>query len=362
MSIFVTQLIPHNEVKNVKGIVQAALNFSHSIIDAIKPEHVYALLPITEKKTQNFVFEYDHTTMVQCRFFPQNKVFRVLNIIIENFILIKNILISKQNNIWFYNINHHNVICYVTLRLFFKKKCFILLADFSPEYISSKLFLLFMRFSDGIISLSSNTRHFFPKHKNFEINPGIINPRGFVKLKTTNIKKRNFFFSGNLNLHKGIDLAIETFSKLPMYDLYITGEGNTEMYIRQMADKFKNIHYLGFLDYQSYLEILNKIDIVLSLRNPKYIENEYNFPSKLFEYFINKKLVVSTLKYSSIDENLFFLSEYNEESLRSIIEKIQITNDEQIESKLLNARKYVLTNFSFDNWETLMHKVEYNAR
>lgn len=361
MSIFVTQLVPHNEVKNVKGIVQAALNFSHSIIDAIKPFQVYALLPLTEKKTQSFTFEYNNTTAVQCRAFPHNKAFRVFNVIIENIIIIKHIIFKNQNDIWFYNLSFHNIICFIILKFFFRKKCFILLADFSPEFISSKIFLSIMRYADGIISLSSKTKYFFPKHKNFVINPGIINLRGIVTTKRDSFNKSQFLFAGSLNPHAGIDLALKTFSILPKYDLFISGEGNTEEYIKQMSAKFENIHYLGFLDYKSYLEILGSIDIVLNLRNPEYIENEYNFPSKILEYFINNKLLISTLKYETIDENLYYYSEYKEESLKKTIEKIVQTDYEYIEQKLKNANNYVLTNFSFDQWNKLVKKVEANA-
>jgi glycosyltransferase involved in cell wall biosynthesis len=361
MSIYITPLAPINETKNVKGLAQATVNFSHNLISAINPDFVYALLSISEKKKKKFSFEYGRTFLVQCRIFPQNRWFRLFNIIIENYIIIKNILINHENNIWFYNIDPHNFISYLILKFIFKKKCFIILADFSPDVAISKFFLKVMRKANGIVSFSYKTQELFLNHPNFEIKPGIINPKCIVCQDINTTNKKIYLFSGCLDYHTGIDLVLEVFSKLPEYNLIITGNGNAQYLIDNYIQKYDNIKYLGYLKYTEYLEVLKKADIVLNLRNPNFIENNYNFPSKIIEFFLNKKLLISTIKYIGIDENLYFYSDYNINALKNTIQIVIDSNNIELENKRNLSYNFATQNYSYESWDGVIKKIEQKA-
>lgn len=88
---------------------------------------------------------------------------------------------------------------------------------------------------------------FFPIHK--------ITATGFSNVKWNDIHrnvdkaKKNFlWFGGNGNLHKGLDLCIEAFRKIPEVNLYIAGVMEEDFYRFYQDDlKRENIHYLGFV-------------------------------------------------------------------------------------------------------------------
>ncbi len=78
-----------------------------------------------------------------------------------------------------------------------------------------------------------------------------------IKYKDQN---KFLYFGGNGNITKGLDLAIEAFSRMPELELYI-GAPRTEEDFNAIMDpiliKSPNIHFIGFMDIKSLL--FNKI-------------------------------------------------------------------------------------------------------
>lgn len=362
MSVFVTQLVPKGKEKSFLGISQAAMNFCHNFISATKPDFIYALHHISEIKKAKFKFEYSNLCFVQIRIFPHNKISRFINALIENLIIVIRVISRRQNNIWFYNINAHNFIAYFTLKYFALKKCFVIFADFDPSLKINMVTLPLIKSADGIISFSDKAHELFGSHKNLYIKSGIIDSNiSDCEIQTYTNKKR-CLFAGSLNPHAGIELALRAFACIPDMELLITGEGRGEKMIREYAHQFGNIKYLGFLEYSEYLEILSQNDIVLSFRNPKFPENKYNFPSKILEFFINGKIVISSINYKSIDENVYFHSEYSINSLTQILNEIKGTSDAKLYELRVKAKNFAANNFSHEVWRILVKNVENNIK
>jgi len=361
MSVFISQLVPEGKELQIKGIAQAGMNFCHNFIKAINPVKVYALLLISERKKQIFSFENKNIRFIQIRFFPHIGLLRAFNAFLENLLITYRIVANKENNIWFYNINAHNIIAYAILKFIFFKKCFIIIADFSIDLFIFRCLLPFMRRADGIISFSQNTANLFAQHQNFIVKAGILNLKGTTPKMDRPINKTKFLFSGSLNPHAGIDLALEFFSGNSDLELIITGEGKGAELVRTYKNH-PNIVYLGYLSYQDYLKVLSEVDIVLSLRDTSFSENQYNFPSKIIEYLYNEKVVISTIPYQNIDASVYFITQYSQKALSDTIREIVNTSDEVLKQKCSKAKAYVVENFSYHSWQTLVKQTEENAK
>jgi glycosyltransferase involved in cell wall biosynthesis len=362
VSIFITQLVPRDEVPAIKGAAQASINFCLNFIEAIQPEQVYALLLISEKKRHNFSFEYPKVSFIQCRFFPHLKGIRVFNAIIENIIIVKRILYSRQNNIWFYNINGHNILAFFILKFLCKKKCYIILADFSLEALINKISLRLMQRADGIVAFSAKSRDLFLKHKNFISKAGIINLLNLPTKEKTSESNKTFLFSGSLDEHAGIELALKVFSDLPDLTLIITGKGKGEALVKEYTQNHNNIKYLGFLNFVEYLSVLNEVEVVLSLRDPSFAENDFNFPSKIIEFLFYEKIIISTIQYTSIEQSLYFYSVYSKKDVIDKIYKIMRLESSELSIIKVKGREFVINNFSYQVWKNLVTNIEKNDR
>ena len=357
MSVFISQLVPRNSESSNKGISQAAMNFCHNYIIAVNPNQVYALSLISEKNKKHFIFDNPNVNFIQCRFFPHVGIIRFANAFIENLKIVIDIIKSKERKIWFYNITAHNFISFLLLKLF-RKECFIILADFEPRLTFNKFSKFLVNISDGIISFSANVHDLFPKHSNIKILPGIINKDINWEVKSHQFERSIALFSGSLNDYAGIELALLTFSKMPEITLIITGSGKQTPLVESYAKTYKNINYLGHIEYEEYIQILNQIDIVLSLRNPTIEGNFYNFPSKILEYFINRKIVISTMRHNELPELSYVYCDYDELELISTIQQVKHMDENKILSMQELGQDYVKNKLSYKVWKSTVQSLE----
>ncbi|MEM0966825.1 MAG: glycosyltransferase family 4 protein [Verrucomicrobiota bacterium] len=107
-----------------------------------------------------------------------------------------------------------------------------------------------------------------------------------------------FLYAGSLNRPRGIQLLLDAFRGLPpgCARLRVTGRGPDEQMVRRAVDEDPSIEYGGFLE--SNEERIQKIREADILVNPHLIdlpEARYLFPSKLGEYLVSGRLVVTTL-------------------------------------------------------------------
>jgi glycosyltransferase involved in cell wall biosynthesis len=105
-----------------------------------------------------------------------------------------------------------------------------------------------------------------------------------------------FLYSGSLGIYGGVDFLIEAFAcpDLCHSELWITGKDVTPS-INARITSCPNIKYLGFLDRSSLHSVMKNVSFFVNPRPSTIEENQYNFPSKLFEYFRFLKPVISTV-------------------------------------------------------------------
>lgn len=276
-------------------------------------------------------------------------------------LIIKNIIKSSRkqkdrNKILFYNLNIYTLFYYIYYVHFKKAHVVVLLTD--AEFIVEKKFpnqilRKALSYSHGILSLREILELQKFKAK-IEIMPGIISNK--LDSNETEKNTNTVLLSGSLGITNGLLLALEFFSNQSQLKLIITGVPylmtNTEFERFLEKYKSKNVSYLGVLDYEEYISILRSCEFNLSLRNPKEIGHQYNFPSKILEYMSYGNIVISSLYYPELADNIYLKTEYSIKGLENCFKKI--LNSSQHERELLssNAQFFVKNHFSEEVFKT----------
>lgn len=329
-------------------ISQAGNKFQNKFINFIDPFFSISIAPIFIRKKNHFN-DSNSIHFINNFLISRNFVFDFYKLIFDTIDVFLLIFRSKSNNIFFYNVDKQNILIIILL-LLFKKNVYLIIADYinyEENYIN-KFFNLIISSVSGIITLS-NIKQI--KNNNILQLNGLVESNSLINLGNKKIS-RNVILSGSLGKTTGFELALETFSMNNEFNLYITGRPfrYTKNEFNKLINKYvqnnKNIHYMGLLDYQNYLNVLSSCDIALCLRKPDDIEHQYNFPSKILEYFSKSKLVVSTMKYNTLNNDSYFYSEFNTKSLIETLDLIISLPQSEIKTRRNNIYNFVKSNFT----------------
>ncbi|MFL0493509.1 glycosyltransferase [Priestia megaterium] len=162
-------------------------------------------------------------------------------------------------------------------------------------------------------------------------------------------RKQAIMYSGKLDLQYGIGLLLEAFMnvKNPNLELWLTGGGNAEKYIKDCAIKDSRIKFYGFLP--SRQDVLNKqqeASLLVNMRLPSEEASAYCFPSKLFEYMSTGVPVLSFRIEGIPSEYYKYLLAVEHETEESLIETIKIAfNMEEYSRNEIGekAKKFILS-------------------
>jgi len=359
MRVLVCELVPNEHIASFTNVGQAGNTYVLNFSNACSFEKVFAFVPIQVESMQNFknagAIEY-----FQVRAFKHKSIFKIINRLLESVKLLKQLYKYRKGPVWFYNITQHHFIVYIIAKYLYRSKVYVLLADL---YVNDKrfgmnaLFIKLIEKSDGVISLSRGAERL--EIKNLKISNGIVSPVENIPAITVN--KTDYLFAGALAKMKGIDFTLEAFSKMPDKRLLVSGIGPMLGLVKEYEAKYPNIKYLGWLDYDAYLDVLNTISFCLSFRNPDDAENQYNFPSKIIEFFQYGKIVISTFNYPDIPEGLLIHTGYDLESLKNTMQQIQNMSDDELLALSIKVKNFVTDNFSYKAINSLVEITEFDS-
>lgn len=361
--IYISDIVPQDKVKEYNAS-QASLNFNTHINQLGCFDRHIAIPPINVGR--EFKSQIDSKSKIEyhtIRIFPHKNIFRYLNSIIENIWLYFQIRKSDANNIWLYNISKLNLLAFWLLSLFSNKNIFVLLADYNPERnrgIIGKLILAGLKRVNGIISLTNRCGDL---NKNFLCIPGII-PIHDIKRDPKFQHNNTFLISGALSPNTGIDIALETFAKVPAARLIITGKGDkvVDEMCKKYASKYQNIEYLGFLEkYSDFKAVLDESDFILSFRNPCKEVNQFNFPSKILESLALNKVVISTQEYSELDGVDYIYVPFDKNNIIELLQKIVSGSMDQKINNCTNNHNALINKFTERVWLNAFTRIE-NAK
>lgn len=349
MRVLICNIVPNSLIVELKA-PQAANNFCFNLLDNGCFDYAYSIVPVSYYHND---IQNERKIEYLCGSSTYNRLFRSLYFLYAN---LKCAFKAKNaHDIWFYNICRANFICFILLRFLFRKRVYAILLDYtcSSDRRSIQYYLPYLyKRSFGVISLSQRSSII---HANIQYKAGVI-PSGQIKNvnRNSNNDKVRFLFSGNLDVHTGFPLALEVFKDLPDCELYISGSGNI---LEKELSLFPNIHYCGYLPYDQYLKLYDKVTVCLSFRDPSYDENNNNFPSKILEYFSYGKVVLSTIKYPELKDFHFLSCNFDKECIKNEIRNIMLMSADEL-NYFRDNRKALLANFSTESWKKCLDTVE----
>lgn len=348
--IFVGQFVSQAESMLDKRISQAGNNYQLKLIEMLSPELIISLYPIfLRSKTETIINKEKVVVVNNQSIFPDsiNKLYRLVFDTIKVLAVIKN---SKIHHVFFYNIDRQNMLPLYLTHFLLGKKVYLVLADY--PYFENKSFFdkwanKIIHKIDGVITLNSNIKI----NINQQVLPGLLKADQ-IQRYTKPFLNNNVLLSGSLGATTGLEIALETFSARSDYNLLITGRpynySDTEFdtLINSYTSRFENIKYLGLLDYEAYIAVLETCDIALSLRNPIDLEHRFNFPSKILEYLSKSKLVISSLPYKDLPEDFLFISGFDATSLGNTLDNIKMAGPTSIIKLRENIYLYLYKEFT----------------
>lgn len=161
-------------------------------------------------------------------------------------------------------------------------------------------------------------------------------------------KKKAVMYSGKLDEQYGIKMLVDAFMSIQDSDieLWITGGGNTEGYIKACAKKDNRIKFYGFLpSRQDVLQKQAEASLLVNMRLPSEPASGYCFPSKLFEYMATGTPVLSFDIVGIPREYLQHLYVVKQETIDALAKAIEETlslDEASLQEQGNGAREFVI--------------------
>lgn len=345
--IFLTHTVPKDMVLKYK-LSMAACNFSHNLMDGGIFDKTYSVLPTF---VRGKVEMFDGLVYSSLR---EHGILGRLAPVMENIKLFRQI--PRKASIWYYNCNILNATLIVLLKLFkpsVRQQMIIL--DYTPSNRPiERFFLWLINHMDGTIRLADSPLF---TTRNSVCLPGVV-PAGSLQYPSVTVVKKEFLISGALGDNIAmLPLLLDVFSQLPDLTLHITGKAPDTDLIGKYTGKYGNIIYHGMVSYEEYLRILHETPFLLSTRNPKYLENQCNFPSKIIEALLHNRIIVSTLHYEQLNGIRYLEVPSDKEGLKMNLQKIAFMPQSQL-LLYANQAEEVKVRFSCEIWRKNMIDIE----
>ena len=165
--------------------------------------------------------------------------------------------------------------------------------------------------------------------------------------KTEDNGKISIMHSGALDLRYGIPEVLDAMKLLDnRFELWLTGAGNAKDLIEERAAQDCRIKYYGYLP--SRRELLNKQASATMLINPRKETEEgsrYCFPSKLFEFMISGRPVISCMldgMPAEYSEYLVELKSVTPENIAEEAERVAEMSEEDRQDLGNKAKHFIL--------------------
>lgn len=161
-------------------------------------------------------------------------------------------------------------------------------------------------------------------------------------------KKKAVMYSGKLDEQYGINMLVDAFMGIhdSGMELWLTGGGNSENYIKECARKDNRIKFYGFLpSRQEVLQKQAEASLLVNMRLPSEPASGYCFPSKLFEYMATGTPVLS-FDIAGIPreylQHLYVIKQETVDALAKAIEETLSLDEASLQEQGNRAREFVI--------------------
>lgn len=353
---FICPLLPKEKIKKLNGSM-AANNFCYNLISGNGFSDVIPFLPVGYVDKADLVYDDKRVQLFYSRW-RKNTWLRKFSFVPENIMMFNEI--QRYSSVWFYNLPYTTILLFILLKLFKPSvSCNLIMLDFTPKRKGTRsvydaIEIACINHMRGMIKLADSPLFTV---KNSVCLPGVVPDDGKEYPKVQNMKKA-FLISGALGDNISmLSMLLDAFSQMPEHTLHITGKAPDEKKVEGYASKYKNIIYHGMVEYDEYLRILHATPFLLSTRDPRYPENQCNFPSKVIEALLHNRIIVSTIHYPQLDGIKYFEVGTDIEDFKKDIQAISRTADEVLIQDA-NQSGIVKEKFNVRVWNEWMKRIE----
>lgn len=353
---FICPLLPKEKIKKLNGSM-AANNFCYNLISGNGFSDVIPFLPVGYVDKADLVYDDKRVQLFYSRW-RKNTWLRKFSFVPENIMMFNEI--QRYSSVWFYNLPYTTILLFILLKLFKPSvSCNLIMLDFTPKRkglrsISDSIEIACINKMHGMIKLAYSS--WFSVNNSVCL-PGVVPDDGKEYPLVENVKKE-FLISGSLGDNISmLSMLLDAFSQVPELTLHITGKAPDVKKVEEYASKYKNIIYHGMVEYEEYLRILHTTPFLLSTRDPRYPENQCNFPSKVIEALLHNRIIISTIHYPQLDGIKYFeVGADMEEFIKDIL-IISKTTDADL-MQYANQSGIVKERFNARVWNEWMKKIE----
>jgi glycosyltransferase involved in cell wall biosynthesis len=197
---------------------------------------------------------------------------------------------------------------------------------------------------------------FLPKVKIIYNTPDIAFCYLPEKEKKDSQEKIMILYIGGMSEDRGIKILLNVVKDLPdSTELIIGGQGVLLDFVKQYATQYKNISYVGQIEYAKVLQLTAQADILYAVYDPRFTVNKYASPNKFFEAVAYGKPIIvakdTGIDTKVIEYDMGYVIDYSEDALRGLI---QTLCKKELMQKRANAGKA----YEKNNWFIMKDKLE----
>lgn len=218
---------------------------------------------------------------------------------------------------------------------------------------------------DGRIIINESIIDHYSPGKDYLLIDGGINDQivsNLFELKKSKNDTLVFVLAGMLWDQNGTKLMLDVLKAYPDLDIKVVfaGKGVDVPIIKEASRSDDRIEYAGFLTMSEVVALYERADVLLNLRIEE--ELDFHFPSKLLEYMVMGKTIISTdIAHVSRDysEYIYVLKEASPCALYELIQGILGKSKDELYQVGLKARQFMLERRT---WDSRTEEIEYYIR
>lgn len=175
-----------------------------------------------------------------------------------------------------------------------------------------------------------------------------------------NSDKIQIVYVGILQDYRLLKEIVEAVCESDSMELHIGGFGKHEIYMRDVAKKYDNIHFYGRMAYADTLALEEKCDIMLAIYDPAIDNHFYAAPNKFYESLMLGKPIVMVkntgMSQVVADNNIGVLIDYSKEGFIKGIEQL-VDCRSQWETISKRMKQLYKERYSWDEMEKRLIKL-----
>jgi len=201
-----------------------------------------------------------------------------------------------------------------------------------------------IRECDGIIALNKNAVDKYAPNTPYVIVEGGVNLDEYTKEPLTQVDSRNLVYSGALTDYSGVRQLVDAMEYVKSDVVLEIYGGYLKEYIEQKSLQNGRVVFKGSVDNKSMLEIQRKSYILVKPRPTNDPISQVTFPSKMFEYMMSGRPVLTTRLnglHEEYREHLFFIDDESPKGIATAIDKMISSGDDKLNVVAIGARSFI---------------------